>query len=911
MYPEEYIKHIVKDTGALILLTQEKDKRNLEKCLPTGKFVILSIDNPSLKREIFGNTNKENIAVKIKATDLAYVMYTSGSTGVPKGVMIPNRGVIRLVKNTNYIKFEPNDCISQAASISFDAATFEIWGALLNAAKLACADNSVITDSASFADFLQKEHVSIVIFVSAVFDRHAAADPSMFRSLKCLLVGGDVLNVDTIYRVTNCARGSPLHTLNIYGPTENSNCTTIYDIPKNFDIHKTIPIGYPISNTTTYVLDKHLNLMPICIPGELCTGGDGLAIGYLNREDLTKEKFIAVAINEKRVRLYKIGDLARWLPNGNLDYICRIDNQVKIRGFRIELDAIELCLLNSKLINQCAVVVQQDDGKRKTLVAYVVLKQKKNIALLRKFLSKHLPHYMVPNVFIALSSLPKTPNGKVDKKELLQQVKENSYESANYLAPRNGLETKLADIWKELLNLNIVGVTDNFFDIGGYSLLITEMMVKIKEEFNIDFSLPAFLESPTVENLSKLISSKESKFSCSSSIASQFKEDIFLDPKIKPLTQNISKIATNTPKNVLLTGASGFLGAYLLNDLYRLTDSKIYCLVRGKNIDDAKNKLQKTLEKYQLENVLSSDRVKVVLGELSEPNLGIEPSLFDKLAEEVDDIYHCGANVHHIRNYETLRKTNVLSTLEMVKLAVNKKDKRINYVSTLSVITTENVDEDFITENNVNLKKLSGYAQTKLASEIILGKANKQGIPISIYRPSWITESIDSKCYNLHNNHLLLLLKGCTQMGYAPELDANINLLPVDFVSSFIVETSMNNTGNKLTVFNLVNPLCISWNELIQNLRLYGIKMSVIPPLYWYKNYFSKVDAWNAAYPLMSLYLDGGVGWANAQNVFLKVNIENTKLAFNSLKKNKNINESFVRYCISFLKQDYTIKLAN
>jgi thioester reductase-like protein len=335
-------------------------------------------------------------------------------------------------------------------------------------------------------------------------------------------------------------------------------------------------------------------------------------------------------------------------------------------------------------------------------------------------------------------------------------------------------------------------------------------------------------------------------------------------------------------------------------------------------MNDAKQKLENTIEKYQLDSVLShdTDRVNIILGDLSKRNLGIEQSLFDKLAAEVDDIYHCGANVHHIYTYETLLKANVLSTLEIIKLAVNKKNKYIHYVSTLSVITSahfedESTKEEFITENSINLVGLSGYAQTKLASEIILGKAYKRGIQVSIYRPSWIIGSTKSKYYDLENNHLLLLLKGCIQMGCAPKLNVKLNVLPVDFVSSFIVETSISNNIDNSKVFNLVSPFSISWNKLIQKLNFHGIRISVVPPVRWYSNYFSKVDGWNTAYPLMPLYSDGGVSWAEAQNILLKIDVRNTQLANRMLKlKHDKIEDFLVKYCVNFLCQDCITEFA-
>lgn len=917
MYPEEYVKYIIKDTCAAILLTQEKDRINLEKCLPSGKFIVLSIDNPDTKVKIFEKEeNKKNLGIKIRATDLAYVMYTSGSTGAPKGVMIPHRGIVRLVKNTDYINFESTDCISQAASISFDAATFEIWGALLNGARLACADNMVISDSKEFSRFLHEEKVSISIFVSAVFDRHASADPSMFRKVRCLLVGGDVLNVDTIYAVANCSEGSPDCILNIYGPTENSNCTTIYSIPKNFDRKKTIPIGKPIANTTTYVLDKHLNVMPIGIPGELCTGGDGLADGYWNKKELTNEKFVEVDFDGKKTRIYKIGDLARWLPDGNLDYICRLDNQVKIRGFRMEIDAIEIALLNCNLISQCAVVVKQDDHKRKTLVAYIVLKGKrKDIAPIRTFLKKHLPHYMIPNVFIIKDSLPQTPNGKVDKKVLLKDFQQKVRDYGECIIhPRTELENNLATIWKSLLNIDLIGINENFFDLGGHSLLVTEMLIKIRKDLGLDFSLPAFLESPTIESLSTLIELSDENRPRDNIIhvVSQFDNDVFLDPKVKPISKSCESLKSKDMRVAFLTGVTGFLGAHLLDDLYSSTSSKIYCLIRGLDKDDAEQRFKETILKYDLNRRLLSDnkRVEVVLGDLSKPKLEIEDKLFDKISEEVDDIYHCGAHVHHIYNYEMLRDANVLSTLEIIKLATLKKDKRIHYISTLSAVVDctdekHRIPEDFHDIANPKLSSMNGYAQTKLASEIILSKAKKRGIFASIYRPTWIIGNQKTGKCAFADNHLFLLLKGCMQMKKAPNLDTKLSMLPVDFVSSFIVGTSINNEHKEPKVFNLVSDHIVEWKSLIEGLNNYGYKIDLIDPSIWTRDYLSKINDNNALYSLISLYSDGGLNWASSQDIFLNSDVDNVITAKKILGLSyNNVINNIIKNCLEYFRED-------
>ncbi|MDR1333710.1 MAG: thioester reductase domain-containing protein, partial [Holosporaceae bacterium] len=304
-----------------------------------------------------------------------------------------------------------------------------------------------------------------------------------------------------------------------------------------------------------------------------------------------------------------------------------------------------------------------------------------------------------------------------------------------------------------------------------------------------------------------------------------------------------------------------------------MSDAKIYCLVRGSSYEEAEQKLRRSMDKYQLgKNIVEDkERVVVVPGDLAEPNLKIDPSTYDVLCETVDCILHCGAHVHHLYNYEMMRTDNVLGTLEILKLAATKKNKHLHNVSTLSAVAEyhdENdwITEDFPAENGVKLDGLNGYAQTKLAAEILLGKAFERGMSVFTYRPTWIIGHSTTGAFAFENNHLFLLMKGCLQLGGAPVLDAKLNLIPVDTVSSFIVKTALENKLQK-RVFNLISPINVDWNDVIRRLNDNGYKIDMVSPSDWQKKYLSKIDEWNALYPLMSLYLDGGVQWAAMQNI--------------------------------------------
>lgn len=884
-YSEQYVKDILNDTKAAMVLTQERNKKPLEKILLNEKFALVN----GFANDLLIYKNDVNDRANITIPDnIAYVMYTSGSTGKPKGVMIDHRGIIRLVKNTNYIEFTSSHRVAHVASLSFDAATFEIWGVLLNGATLVCADVDTVLNVEKFDRFLQEEKIDVMWLTSALFNQHAIANPSMFRDLKYLLVGGEALNPDIIHSVANHTNGKPEHFYNGYGPTENTTFTTMFSIQKDFDINKAVPIGRPIANTTTYVLDKKLNLMSVGIPGELFTGGDGLSPGYLNKNGLTKEKFIDLVISDTSEKLYKTGDIVRWLPSGDLDFIGRVDNQVKIRGFRIELEAIELCLLECDAISQCVVITKKEKEAQKAIIAYIVLSDKsRHILDIKNFLTDKLPSYMIPSIFVVMENLPLNQNGKIDKKLLPTDIKGRIVHSEDYVLPKTELENKISNIWKKLLNLDEISVNDDFFYLGGNSLLITEMMAVIEKTIKIYFPFHEFLEEPTIRNLVKLVETPNNNTEAKPD--QSFIRSGLLGENIKPVSPHCHSLPQK-PSSILLTGATGFLGAHLLNDLCCFSEARIYCLIRANNSKEAVERLNVILKKYALNEAINSKKVNVIVGDIAKPLLGLDQKTFDKLSTDVDSIYHCAAHVHHIYNYKKLYSANVFSTLELLKLATNKKDKHIHYISTLATAknyldSNNYIIEDFLDIDKINLQSPdSGYTQTKSLSELLLSQANSRGIKVSIYRPSWITGHSKTGVFAPDNNHLFLLLKGCIQMGYIPKLSATFNFVPVDFISRLIAQISLNTEKIVSKVFNLANPFTLELDELIDYMIAYGYKVKKVSSEEW-RLQLPKIDKNNALYPLVSMYAaDGGIGWANTQNQFSRVNTDNTNTAIKVLK---------------------------
>ncbi|CCF15397.1 tyrocidine synthase 3 [Brevibacillus laterosporus GI-9] len=488
-YPEDRIEYILENSKAILLITQ---RVNSEK----NFFFTKTLDVTDEK--IYTNDG-ENLCLNCTSDSLAYVMYTSGSTGNPKGVMIENKSVVRLVKNTNYVPFQEGAKLLQTGTLSFDASTFEIWGALLNGLQLHLVRKYTILDPKKLEMYINENNINILWLTSSLFNIMAQEIPSMFKNVDYLLVGGATLSTKHINRVMQESKGVKI--INGYGPTENTTFTTCFLIDKMYSV--TIPIGKPINNTTVYIVDKHNNLQPIGVPGELCIAGDGLARGYINNPQLTDQKFIENPFVTGD-RMYKTGDTARWLDDGTIDFIGRIDHQVKIRGFRIELGEVENQLLAHEAVSEAIVVDKIDSSGVTYLCSYIVLHEGVNIREIRDYLSANVPDYMIPSHFVKLDRMPLTQNGKIDRK-ILPEPDGSLMTGAEYEAPRNEVEEILVGIWSELLSVKSMGINDNFFELGGHSLKAAQLISKIHKHFRVEIPLKEFFQLPTIKGISQYI----------------------------------------------------------------------------------------------------------------------------------------------------------------------------------------------------------------------------------------------------------------------------------------------------------------------------------------------------------------------------------------------------------------------
>ncbi|HLA75266.1 MAG TPA: amino acid adenylation domain-containing protein, partial [Gammaproteobacteria bacterium] len=467
-YPKERLAFLLEDTGVRVLVAQQR----LVAQLPAHRARVLCLPSAALEEE-----SRANPVSGVRPDHLAYVMYTSGSTGTPKGVAVPQRAVARLVTHTDYVTLGPEQVFLQFAPLAFDASTFELWGALLNGGKLVVFPPHTPT-LAELGTTLQARRITTLWLTAGLF--HAMVDEQLwaFQGVRQLLAGGDVLSVPHVQRFLAAHPGCRL--INGYGPTENTTFSCCYTIPPHAALGRAVPIGRPIAHTQAYILDAYCHPVPIGVFGELYLGGAGLARGYHNRPELTAEKFIPHPFSpDPSARLYKTGDLARYLPDGNIEFLGRTDHQVKIRGFRIELGEIEAVLSAHPSIKEAVVIAREDTPGDKRLVAYLAASPAPSSQELRNYLMARLPEYMLPAIFVILDALPLTPNGKLDRKAL--PAPGATQAGPSYTAPRDNLELQLSKIWERLLRVPAVGIHDNFFELGGHSLLAVRLVAQIEK----------------------------------------------------------------------------------------------------------------------------------------------------------------------------------------------------------------------------------------------------------------------------------------------------------------------------------------------------------------------------------------------------------------------------------------------
>lgn len=486
-YPKQRIGFMLQNSGISFLIS-----KNEHRDLLTGyETALLYMDEIQKKSE---NEDAGNIPLQISETDAVYVMYTSGSTGTPKGSIITHQAITRLTNESGYIEILPADNFSHFSNVSFDASTFEIWSALLNGARLTLIEPATLLDTNELHQCIVKNGITTMFITTALFNHLVSENPGMFSTVKYVLFGGEKANVFFVNKVLE--HGKPQHLLNAYGPTENTVFSTTFEIAHNYLPEESVPIGKAIKGTTAWILNNEKKTVSQGENGELYLGGTGLALGYVNRPDLTAEVFITNPCTDGADVLYKTGDIVRELPDGNIVYVGRTDTMVKVRGYRIELAEIEKHILSYAGITEAFVTYTENEDGDKELLSFYKTEQQVEIAAdaLRRYLHDRMPSYMVPPVLEQLDAFPMTPNGKIDKNELLKSwLQKNQSES---ITATDDVE-KMVEIWESVFHIHPLAQTANFYELGGHSFIAFQIMQKVRAEFDVEIPLRFIFESPT------------------------------------------------------------------------------------------------------------------------------------------------------------------------------------------------------------------------------------------------------------------------------------------------------------------------------------------------------------------------------------------------------------------------------
>jgi len=808
-YPEERITFILEDTAAPLLAGNSKALSNFSF---QGETIALDTLPDTL--------SAENPQHTVSGTDLAYIIFTSGSTGTPKGVMIEHHAMVNFIDW--YIRFNgisDDEHCAEFAAFSFDVSVAQVFAPLTAGAALHIIPEEMRRNPFELNDYFEANHITHAHLPTRFAEQFMRAVDN--TSLKRIVVGGD--------RLTRYETGGSYRIINEYGPSETCMASTALTVSKEYE---RVPIGTPIANTCVYILGKNNAIRPIGLPGELCISGAGVARGYLNRPELTAEKFITAPF-DPALRMYKTGDMARILPDGNIDFIGRKDFQVKIRGYRIEPGEIEDRLVSHGKIENCIVIpIENPEAGDKSLCAYYEASRKIEPKELKELLTQELPDYMIPSFFIQMEKLPVNRNGKIDRHQLPRPELQIGG-SAERILPTTEKEKNIAAIWEQVTGFSKIGIHDNFFDIGGDSLKAIILMVELQDI--LDISTNDVFTYPTIAGQAANI--KDAQDSIVTRIQ-QLKELAHIpNPSQNPdillgLThyrqglERYNDIDLSKGKNythILLTGATGTLGVYLLEGLLRKTPAKLSLIVRGESDTQCLGRLQKHYEYTFGKDMTASQlgRIEVIKGNLSAPGFEISKERHTTLGNSVDCIIHSAANVRHAGEYEEFHRSNVLSTEQLLSLAESGEQKAdFHYISTTSVGAGKVAGQDAVlfTEETLDVEQEceNVYVRSKIAAEKRVHQARKRGINAHIFRAGNITVDSRSGSFqkNIDENGFFQQIRAYLNIGAAPDSMDIRNISFVDCVSEAIL-TLFDRAELTSETFHIENPHQVSISKML------------------------------------------------------------------------------------------------
>lgn len=849
-FPRSRIAYMLSDSDPATIVTNRELLHLLDES-QTPRAIAIEDVLPSAESAL------RDVAPAI-GVDSAYVIYTSGSTGNPKGVEIPHSALTNaMLAIRDYVGFNPNSSMLALTTISFDVSTAELFMPLTGGGSVEVGEDGLVGDGVQVVKHLETSKPSHTQLTPSTYKMLLAAGWRGDKNI-CLLSCGEAISRDLAELLLKKCR-----TLwNFYGPTE----TTVYSAAYRIESAPgtAMRIGKPFPNTQLYVLDSNLQPLPVGAVGDLYIGGDGLARGYWQRPGLTSEKFIPNPLTVENHglpsmvngRLYSTGDLARYLPNGDVVCLGRVDDQVKIHGVRIELGEVEAALRAISGVRDAVVTSWADQRGDMQLVGHVIPNQagSLNAPVLRGRLRERLPDVMIPPYILFAESFPLTANGKVRRASLPAPTAEGQTGPAKAAteAPKTETEKALAKAWAAVLGIDIasIGRDSDFLDLGGHSLLITMLVIEIRDTFDVQFMLREFFEARTLSKLAALIDSRRvekpaeqtepepaTRADQSADWARQRMAYLDREAELPPYIAPARGLTYQAPKElrkVFLTGATGFLGVYMVSEILKTTSAELYCLVRPKRGEDGKERIEKQMRRY---DVWSDDpawqtawqnRLHIVEGDVTLPRLGMKGDTYDKLAVEIDAIFHSAAHVNFIYPYEALRATNVLGIHEIIQFAFHLRIKQVHHLSTAAIwpmgAQFTYYEKDPIKHNGIlNL----GYDEAKWVGEQCMLNAEERGLPVARYRPGEVGgDSVSGHCVTDH--FVVACVKGFLQFGAFPDLDIEVDIAPVDYVAKAMIYLAFNRKPLG-RAYHLTNPRREKLSDGMNYLRKQGYQFEVLP----------------------------------------------------------------------------------
>ena len=813
-YPEERVNYLIENSNSKALLVDNYTFNNID-----NSYKI----NISLDSDFYKNENTDNLNIGFSSDSLMYLIYTSGSTGKPKGVMLTHKNVHNfLVGVNNVIDFRSNKVILSVTTMCFDIFGLELWGGLTNGLTVVIATEDEQNNGELLNKLCIENHVEMLQTTPSRMSFFLRNSDSLdfLKNLKVIMLGGEGLPEKIVDELLD---KSPARLFNMYGPTE----TTIWSTIKEIREASNISIGTPIANTTCYILDDNLGLLPPYTPGILYIGGDGVSRGYFHLPEMTLKKFIASPYKPKEL-IYNTGDLAYYDSNGNIYHLGRNDFQVKLRGYRIELGEIENKILSYSGIKEACVIVDSNH-----LICYYTVSNSYKIkeSDLISYLLSTLPDYMIPSDFVKLDAMPLTPNGKLDRKSL-PKVSRNTEISE---LPSTNTERLLASVISRITKQEITNINESFISMGLDSLGIIQVQTELLSN-NINLTTHNFYKYPTIKKLAGKIDAKTNNYNeQNSQVPAQFHH--YPD-------EILGKISTidideNILGNVLLTGSNGFIGIHILYELLHTTKNKIYCLVRGENEETRINKLKSSYLYYFNEDLSSffGDRIVVVGGDISYINFNMSLNDLELLKENIQTIINTAAIVKHYGNFEDFAKNNIEGTHNVVEFAF-ENHIRLVHLSSISVsgnylVKQDNHNVEF-SENDLYIGQHyeeNNYVYSKMEAEKLILQYMTKGLTAKILRIGIVSGRFSDGFFQkrIDENAFYGRIKSIIKMHAISDKMTlqNIEFTPVDLCAKAIVTLSKNSVGDN-KIYNVYNHNLITIFKVIEALKKLDISIDIL-----------------------------------------------------------------------------------